>query len=486
MLGLDSPNHRTRSTVASGSRRFTRYADRMTAQGLAQATAKMRLAGVSGSAINSFSYYYRQLEAGQTGIITEADIAPLLNPPALADLTVHPELARAALAKTVMIKLNGGLGTSMGLDQAKSLLPVRAGRTFLDLTVSQVLAARRRFDVTLPLLFMNSYRTHADTMAALAGYPELGVDGVPLTFLQSREPRLWTADLSPVEWPADADQEWCPPGHGDIYPSILDSGVLDQLLAAGYRYAAVGNVDNLGGAPDARLAGWFASTGAPFAAEVCRRSANDKKGGHLAVRRGDGRIILRDTAQTAPEDMIYFSDEHRHPYFNANNLWWDLEAVREKLVAGGGVLGLPLIRNEKTVDPTDPDTPAVIQIETAMGSAIEVFDGSAAILVERDRFVPVKQTNELLLLRSDVFQIDEDGRIHTTVAELPEIALGQDYRFVADFEARIPHAPSLRGAHSLVVQGDWEFGAGVTVLGSLTLGAEGGRVPAGAVVGDAR
>ena len=176
-----------------------------------------------------------------------------------------------------------------------------------------------------------------------------------------------------MTWEADPRLEWCPPGHGDLYPALEGSGVLDALLAAGFRYACVSNGDNLGAAPNATIAGWFAKSGAPYAAELCRRTINDKKGGHLAVRKADGQLILRDTAQTAPEEMDFFTDEHRHPFFHTNNLWFDLRVLRDTLTERGSVLGLPLIRNEKTVDPKDSSSTPVIQVESAMGAAIEVF-----------------------------------------------------------------------------------------------------------------
>ena len=160
-------------------------------------------------------------------------------------------------------------------------------------------------------------------------------------------------------------------------------GQLNRLLALGYRYASVSNSDNLGAAPNATIAGWFAGSRAPYAAEVCRRTAADRKGGHLAIRKSDARLILRDTAQTAKEEMDFFTDEHRHPYFHTNNLWLDLEVLARTLEERNSVLGLPLIRNEKTVDPADPSSPAVIQIECAMGAAIEVFEGATAIGVGR-------------------------------------------------------------------------------------------------------
>jgi UTP--glucose-1-phosphate uridylyltransferase len=347
---------------------------------------------------------------------------------------------------------------------------VRDGKNFLDLIVDQVRYAREHYDARLPLVFMDSFRTTDDTLAHLAGHPGLAVEGLPLDFLQNAEPKILASDLSPASWPADPTLEWCPPGHGDLYPALLGTGLLDALLDAGFRYASVANGDNLGAAPDARLAGWFAASGAPYAAEVCPRTVNDRKGGHLAVRIADDQLILRDTAQTAPEEMDFFTDEHRHPYFHANNLWLDLAQLRSILTERKGVLGLPLIRNEKTVDPADASSPKVIQLESAMGAAIEVFPGATAIAVGRDRFLPVKTTNELLLLRSDVFDLGVDGRLQAQVARIPEIDLDPKYyRLVQDFDRLVTVVPSLREAQALVVRGEWHFDSRVAVTGELEL-----------------
>ncbi len=458
----------------------------MTERYLAAAQDKMRAAGVSEPAIEAFGHYYGQLEQGVSGLIREADIDPLVDPPRLADVTVDPVEGAAALDRTVLIRLNGGLGTSMGMDRAKSLLPVRGELRFLDVIVEQVRAARAAYGVRLPLLLLDSFRTREDSLAALAAYPDLPVAGLPLDLLQSQEPKLLAEDLSPALWPARPELEWCPPGHGDLYPTLLASGLLDRLIEAGFRYANAANADNLGAAPDPVLAGWFASSGAPYAAEVCRRTAADRKGGHLAWRRSDRRLILRDTAQTAPEDMDHFTDEHRHPYFHTNNLWFDLHALREKLVERRGVLGLPLIRNDKRVDPTDPNSPAVVQIETAMGAAVEVFEGARAIVVERERFLPVKTTDDLLLVRSDVYRLDAASRLVRTRERAPLVALDKrHFARIADFDARFPAGvPSLREADSLTVHGDWTFGRGVVVRGDGRLADTGApaRVADGAVL----
>lgn len=453
--------------------------------GLERARDKMRRAGVADPAIEVFSDFYRQLEGGATGLVREADVDPLVDVDRAADVVPDEAAQREAAAVTAVVKLNGGLGTSMGMDRAKTLLPVRADRTFLDVIATQVKRVRADLDVHLPLLFMHSFRTREDSLAALAPH-DLEVDGLPLDFVQNREPKLRADDLTPVTWEADPSLEWCPPGHGDLYTALLVSGVLEQLVESGYRYATVSNADNLGAAPDPAMMAWFASTGAPYAAEVCRRTPADVKGGHLVVRRSDGRLVLRETAQTAPEDADLAADAERHPFFHTNNLWFDLPRLLDTLRERDGVLGLPLIRNEKTVDPTDPTSPKVVQVESAMGAAVEVFDGATAIEVDRSRFLPVKTTNDLMLLRSDVYGLGDDGRLRATVDPRPLVDL--DRRFfttIADFDARVPHVPSLAGASSLTVRGDWRFERDVVVTGDATLDDEGtaSSVPAGARLG---
>lgn len=444
----------------------------MSENGLAKAQQKMREDGLPEAAVKVFSDYYQQLESGQTGLIREETIDPLLDPPMLEEVEVDEAAARTAFDQTVIIKLNGGLGTSMGLDKAKNLLPVREGLTFLDIIVRQVLTARQEHGARLPLLFMNSFRTAQDTEEALAAYPELQVEGLPMGFLQNREPKLTADALEPVEWPADPSLEWCPPGHGDLYIALSASGILDQLIDAGFRYACVANGDNLGSAPNPTLAGWFAASGAPYAAEVCRRTVNDRKGGHLAVRKSDGQLILRDTAQCAADEMDFFTDEHRHPFFHTNNLWFDLVKLRDTLVERDSVLGLPMIRNEKTVDPADKSSTKVVQIESAMGAAIEVFEGATAICVGRDRFLPVKTTNELLLLRSDLYELDEGYRLRAVTDKAVKVSLDEHFKLVGDFEERMPHPVSLKAASSFTVEGDWRFGKDVCVQGDVILHTE--------------
>jgi UTP--glucose-1-phosphate uridylyltransferase len=442
----------------------------MGSTGLNKARDKMAAAGVDEVAIETFAHYYRLLEHGETGMIPESAIEPV-DLEALRDVEVGDDEAAEAIRTTAIIKLNGGLGTSMGMDRAKSLLCVRRGLSFLDIIARQVLQLRREYDAPLPVLFMNSFRTSGDTMAALARYQDLPVEGLPLEFLQNKEPKLLVKDLSPVSWVKDPDLEWCPPGHGDLYTALRGRGLLEKLIDAGYDRVFVSNSDNLGAVPDARVAGWFAASRAPFAIEAVRRTPSDKKGGHFARRRSDGRIILRETAQTLPEDREALADLDRHRFCSTNNLWFDLRKMQEALDVRDGILGLPLIRNEKTVDPGDPRSPEIIQVETAMGAAVEVFPDSKLIEVGRDRFVPVKTTNDLLVLRSDVYDLGSDFVLDQVAVDVPLVELDADYyKVVAEFDKRFPAGtPSMKKATSLTVDGDITFGAHVQVVGDVEL-----------------
>jgi UTP--glucose-1-phosphate uridylyltransferase len=321
---------------------------------------------------------------------------------------------------------------------------------------------------------MNSFATRDASLDALAPYDALPVDGVPADFVQSRVPKLRADDLAPVSWPADPALEWAPPGHGDLYPSLQSSGMLDALLEAGYDYAFVANVDNLGAVMEPRILAWFARERIPFLMEVADRTQADRKGGHLA-QRADGGLVLREVAQTPDEDLGAFQDIARHRFFNTNTLWIDLRALAAVLDERDGVLGLPMIVNRKTADPGDPASPAVYQLETAMGAAIDVFDGARAIRVPRTRFAPVKTTNDLLALRSDAYVLHDDGRIALAPERsgdgAPLVDLDPEhFKLVRDFDARFADgAPSLVACERLEVRGDVAFGSGVVVRGSVTI-----------------
>lgn len=447
----------------------------MSVSGLQAALDLMDEDGASLDARSVFSHYYEVLASGQTGLIPEDTLVPYTDPVDARSLRFSEEEQREAVSKFAMIRLNGGLGTSMGLSSAKTLITVRDGLNFLDLIVAQVLSDRERFGAQIPLIFMDSYSTDAQTLQYLSRYPNLPVDGLPLSFLQSREPRLHASDLTPLLIPEDPDAQWCPPGHGDLYPSLRGSGLLDLLLEKGFRYAQVANGDNLGAALDPNLAAWFVKSGSPFVMEVCERTANDRKGGHLARSAHTGRLVLREIAQTPEADIASFQDVQRHRFFNTNTIWLDLQALRGVMEKEGAVLGLPMIRNVKHVPTGQGEVTEAVQIETAMGSAIEVFEGAEAVRVSRDRFLPVKTTNELLLVRSDLYKLNAQSRLVPTSENTPKVSLDPAfYAHFQDFEARIPNAPSLIEARSLSVEGDWRFLRDVSVQGNVMLPPPGG------------
>lgn len=439
--------------------RFTPFAD------------KMRAAGLSDAAIRAFEGNFRALERNETGMIPEADIAPVQSLPSLAGLpAADPDTFARLLRSTVVIKLNGGLGTGMGLEKAKSLLEVREGLTFLDLIAKQVMHLRAEAGGSgLPrFLLMNSFSTSEDTLSFLENYPALG-GAADLELMQNRVPKVLASDLTPLAWPQNPDMEWCPPGHGDIYATLAGSGLLDQLLAQGVTCAFVSNSDNLGAVLHPGLLQWFMASGAPFLMEVTRRTEADRKGGHLALRPRDGRLILRESAQCPKADEAAFQDTERHRFFNTNNLWVRLDKLKETLDACGGLIPLPMIRNSKTADPRDKQSPAVFQLETAMGAAIESFAGAAAIDVGRERFAPVKTTADLLALRSDAYQLTPDHRIelHPSRDNVPPvIQLDDRFKLVDALEDLLRGGvPSLRSCTRLSVQGPVSFAGGVNISG---------------------
>lgn len=442
---------------------FTPFAERMQAEGLPDIV------------IRTFARYYNQLAAGETGLIPETAIEPVASVPHAdefgADLTTA---GNAVMGQAVLLKLNGGLGTGMGLEKAKSLLKIKNGLTFLDVIAKQALQGG------VPLVLMDSFSTRKDSLNALARYEGLQGD-IPLDFLQHKVPKIERDSLAPATSKKSDALSWCPPGHGDIYTALMTSGMLETLIDKGYRYAFVSNSDNLGAVIDPAILGYFATNALPFLMEVAPRTEADKKGGHLAQLPG-GQLILRESAQCPQEDEATFQDIHRHGFFNTNNLWIDLHALRDLMAARDNILGLSMIRNDKTVDPRDKTSTPVYQLETAMGSAIAVFEGAGAVCIPPNRFAPIKKTNDLLDVRSDNYVLTDDFKVVPNPERTLERAFidldPEFYQFVDDFEAHFPHGvPSLLACERLVVRGDIQFGKGVVVKGRVTLtNLSGGRV----------
>ncbi len=430
---------------------------------------QMKAAGLADGAIRTFSAYYKQLQDGKQGTIQRSAIDPP-TPENVIDYSSLIQYRKQSILKNIaVIKLNGGLGTSMGLSAAKSLLPVKGNMNFLDIITRQVLALRSGTGYEVLLMFMNSYNTEADTLQYLEKYPDLTRQKLPISFVQNKFPRIRQDDLKPYE-NTDPDQMWNPPGHGDIYEALNSSGLLDKMIDAGYRYAFVSNSDNLGATVDTCIPAYMEANDIHFLMEVCARTEADKKGGHLCQDK-QGQLMLREVAQCPPEEAEEFQDINLYQYFNTNNLWIDLKALQWNLIAGDGIMLLPLIVNPKIVD----DTP-VYQLETAMGAAISVFNGARALMVPRSRFAPVKKNNDLLTIWSDLYELNDQYQVvlRRGIETIPPIEL--DARYYSKIEQLLERfkdgIPSLVGCSSLKITGDISFGEDVICEGKVNLFTE--------------
>lgn len=431
--------------------------------------AKMEAEGLSPLVCETFGYYYKQVLTGETGMIFDEDIASVLPDEieTLENLTDYSAAGETAFPNAIRIVLNGGLGTSMGLTGPKSLLEVKDGKSFLSMILSQ---ADSR---DVKLAFMNSFNTHAETLTALK---QLNPDRPPLTFIQHKFPKILQNDFHPADWPQNPNLEWNPPGHGDVYTALYASGLLEELRGQGIEYAFITNSDNLGARMNAELLGYFSQHDFPFMMEVAEKTPSDIKGGHLA-RHHNGRLILREAAQCPEEEIEAFQDIQRYRYFNTNSIWINLKALK-KLFDKSRTIRLPLILNPKTLDPRDKSSPRVYQIETAMGAAISLFDGAAAVRVPRSRFFPVKTCNDLLAVRSDCFVYTQDEKLiinpeRRAISISGSIKIKLDSRYygkIDDLEKRFSQGPpSLVDCDALTIEGDVRFEKGVVIKGTITI-----------------
>ncbi|PKN80180.1 MAG: UTP--glucose-1-phosphate uridylyltransferase [Candidatus Cloacimonetes bacterium HGW-Cloacimonetes-1] len=419
--------------------------------------------------IRTFEAYYQMLVSGDTGKITNE----MISPPTIGNLVEYNTIAnyrtQDPLNQIVVIKLNGGLGTSMGLSKAKSLLPVKGNMTFLDIITRQILIQRAQSAANVQLLFMNSYSTEADTINYLSKYPDLAKQEIPISFLQNKFPRIRQDNLQPFESP-DRSAIWNPPGHGDIFTAITANGLLEQLIDSGITYAFVSNSDNLGATLDSAIPAYMKDNQVPFLMEVCHRTESDRKGGHLG-QDAQGKLLLREVAQCPDSEIASFQNIDFYKYFNTNNLWIDLHALKAELVANDGIILLPLIINPKEVEGTP-----VYQLETAMGAAINLFDNAKALVVPRERFAPVKKTSDLLALWSDAYELNDQYQIvlKRGLVNSPVISLDENfYKDIRQMQDRFHEGiPSLYACTSLDISGDVSFGEDVTLSGTVKISTD--------------
>ncbi|KAI0051814.1 UTP-glucose-1-phosphate uridylyltransferase [Auriscalpium vulgare] len=391
-----------------------------------------------------------------------------------------PSVASAdALNKLAVLKVNGGLGTSMGMTGAKSALEVKDDMTFLDLTVRQIEHLNTTQKVDVPLILMTSFNTHEDTLRIIKKYANQQLRIT--TFNQSRYPRILKETLLPAPKSAEDDKKnWYPPGHGDLYNALLHSGVLDQMLADGKEYLFVSNSDNLGAVVDQRILQHMIDTQAEFLMEVTDKTKADVKGGTLIDY--DGQVRLLEIAQVPSEHVEDFKSVRKFKIFNTNNLWINLKAL--KRVMENDAMELEIIINPKQTD----DGQSVIQLETAAGAAIKHFKNGHGINVPRSRFLPVKSCSDLLLIKSDIYSL-EHGELVINPKRMfevtPVIKLGDHFKKIQQFQKRFKKIPHVIELDHLTVTGDVYFGRNVTLRGTVIIVANEGQridIPDGCIL----
>ncbi|XP_074552306.1 UTP--glucose-1-phosphate uridylyltransferase-like [Halichoeres trimaculatus] len=392
----------------------------------------------------------------------------------------------ASLNKLAVVKLNGGLGTSMGCKGPKSLISVRNENTFLDLTVQQIEHLNKTYNADVPLVLMNSFNTDEDTKKILQKYKHHRL--VIHTFNQSRYPRINKESLLPIAkgmgTSGENSDSWYPPGHGDIYASFQNSGLLDRLIAEGKEYIFVSNIDNLGATVDLFILHHLMSQPAErrceFIMEVTDKTRADVKGGTLIQY--EDHLRLLEIAQVPKAHVDEFKSVTKFKIFNTNNLWISLPAM--KRLQDKNSMDLEIIVNPKTLD----GGLNVIQLETAVGAAIKSFNNAMGVNVPRSRFLPVKTSSDLLLVMSNLYSMDAGSLTMSKKREFPttpHVKLGSSFTKVQEFLHRFESIPDMLELDHLTVSGDVTFGKNVSLKGTVIIIANHGDridIPAGAML----
>jgi len=399
------------------------------------------------------------------------------------DLEINgdPSSIKAMLDQLVVIKLNGGLGTSMGCSGPKSVIPVRNDLTFLDLTVQQIEMLNKKYGASVPLVLMNSFNTDEDTMKIIRKYSGFNVE--IRTFNQSRYPRINKESLMPVARSCtEEDQEaWYPPGHGDFYESFSNSGLLDEMVAGGKKFCFISNIDNLGATVDLNILNSCFNSNNEFLMEVTDKTRADVKGGTLTQY--EGKLRLLEVAQVPKEHVEDFKSVKKFNVFNTNNLWVSMPAIQR--IIQEKTLEMEIIVNPKSLD----GGVNVYQLETAVGAAMKCFDNAIGINVPRARFLPVKKSSDLLLVMSNLYSLDQGALIMSPKRMFPStplVKLGDNhFKKVSSFLARFGSIPDILELDHLTVSGDVTFGRGVSLRGTVIIIANHGDridIPEGAII----
>ena len=400
-------------------------------------------------------------------------------------------LTHELLNKLVILRLNGGLGTSMGCKGPKSAIEVRNNLSFLDMAVRQVEFLNTKHGVDVPLVLMNSFNTDEETKRVLSRYMERHV--TIKTFRQSQFPRIGKATLQPLPagrlTPETADR-WYPPGHGDVYTSLARCGLLRELIDKGKEYIFISNIDNLGATVDLSILYHLMENDVKFCMEVTHREKQDLLGGTLVEH--NGRPLLLEASGIDKVLGETLRRDARYDKFNTNNLWLNLRDL-QAMVSVSKSLELPVILREKRIkDPSGDGEVACLSFETVAGSAISLFDNSLVVVVPRARFLPVKTTDDLFAVQSDLFTV-RHGTLQLSeqrhmLPAVPTVKLGPCFRTVEEYNKRLPFGvPDIIELEHLTVNGDVHFRNHVKLQGTVIIVAEGGQhidICSGSVIRD--
>lgn len=414
---------------------------------------------------NFFSLFRRYLNDKAKGNEINWD---KIAPPAPEQVVAYEKLPNTEaveyLNKLAVVKLNGGLGTSMGCVGPKSVIEVRDGMSFLDLAVRQIEYLNRTYDVNVPFVLMNSFNTDTDTASIIKKYEGHNID--ILTFNQSRYPRIIKDSLLPAPKTYDSPlSDWYPPGHGDVFESMYNSGILDQLIERGIEMIFLSNADNLGAVVDLNILQHMVQTKAEYIMELTDKTKADVKGGTIIDYEGHARLL--EIAQVPKQYVNEFKSIKKFKYFNTNNIWMNLKAV--KRVVENNELEMEIIPNDKSI-PADKKGEAdigIVQLETAVGAAIKHFKNAHGVNVPRRRFLPVKTCSDLMLVKSDLYTLKHGQLVidPNRFGPAPLIKLGADFKKVSQFQKRVPSIPKIVELDHLTITGNVNLARGVILKG---------------------
>ncbi|GKV47258.1 hypothetical protein SLEP1_g54172 [Rubroshorea leprosula] len=352
------------------------------------------------------------------------------------------------LDKLVVVKFNGALGTTMGFSGPKSLIEIREGLTLLDVIIEQIQSLNAKYGCKVPLLLMNTNKTHDDTLKVLEKYSKSNID--IQSFIQGQQAEPESLGLHSVDdlYPSDP---------GTAFLSLVKSETLDLLLSQGKEYVLVVNSDNACAVIDPKILNHVTQKKIEYCMEVTPTTTSFSRTSVLSSQ--EGKFKLVHIAQNPSRHST-----KKFKFMDAGSLWVNLKAI--KRLVDTDAMKMEKLSTSKAVDPDDK--------ESAVGSAIQLFDQAIGVNVPQSRYLPVNSTLDLLLLQSDIYTYDE-GILARNRAINPSISLGPEFEKVSDFQSRFKSTPSIVGLDSLKVTGDVWFGADITLKGKVKIAAEPGE-----------